>query len=327
MQLAADRRTGNAFRPGTRANHRSHVLLFTAFTGHFGLCDFPASPRTLVLFGEFLLRGFKAAKSVVNTLASVRAFHLDRGLDTAAFDSRQLSLFRRSLRLTLRHVPTRATPLTLAGLERMCRAALSDGPAGLAFAALLSVCYFAMARLSSLVPPTAGRYDFTRWPSFADLRVVGGITHLNIKWGKCQQEADRAFLVPLLPLGGSQACPVTLLTRLAGSATGVPGLTPLFSYTAGGGGTRTTLTAGRARRRLTTLLRRLGIADGGFTFHSLRRGACSRAYEHGASLPDLQFMGGWRGDSVQLYAPAATARARAAACLALPSPPLNNLLR
>ena len=324
MELAAVNRTGNAFRPGTRANHQSHLLLYTAFALHYGLPPFPATPRTLVLFGEFLLRGYKAPKSITNAFSSLRAFHLDGNFDAAAFGSRRVSLFCRALPLTIRHVPARAPPLPLTTLELLCATAQTQGREGLVFAGLLAVTFFAMTRLSSLAPPAQGPYDFSRYPSFADVIVQGHSVRLRIKWGKCAQAPDQGFTVPLLPLRASPACPVTLLSALAASARGDPALTRLFSlpHNRNRGSTRY-ITAGSARSRLAYLLSRLHLSQHGYTFHSLRRGACSRAYEGGASLPDLQFLGGWRGNSVQLYAPSDAARTRAALCL-VSGPSLNN---
>ena len=212
------------------------------------------------------------------------------------------------------------------------------GAAGLAFATLLSVAFFSMARLSSLVPTSPNTADSTRHPSFADVGVEGDRVTLRIKWAKCHQRAEQGFTVPLLKMEASPACPVDLLASLTHLVRGAPNTTPLFSYplaqsglrrgyrslcTGGGGG-------GGGRRQLQALLLRLGLAGEGYTFHSLRRGACSRAYEQGASIPDLQFMGGWRGDSVQLYLPAAAARDRAASFLHSHGPlrttwPLNYL--
>ena len=292
-------------------------MLYTAFCSHFNLQDFPASPGSLVLFGEFLLRGYRAPKSITNALASVKGFHLNRDLDAGAFESRQLTLFRRSITHTVRHVPTRAPPLPLEALEKLCRYARRQGPRGLAFASLLSVSFFAMTRLSSLAPPNTAAYDFTRYPSFADLGVTDEGVFISIKWAKCRQAAGQAYSVPLPTLGSSPACPVSLLTELAAGVRGVPARTPLFSFaTRGPRSSPHHLTASRARSWLAALLPQLGLGDQGYTFHSLRRGACTRAYQGGASLPDLQFLGDWRGSSVGLYVPATAARARAAACLA-----------
>ena len=318
MEAAAARRTGNAFRPGTLANHRSHVLLYAAFALYFKLPDFPATAKSLVLFGEFLLRAFRAPKSVTNALASIRAFHLDGGLATGAFLTRQLSLFRRSLPITLRHVPARAPPLPFAVLEQLCGAARGRGEEGLVFATLLSVTFFAMVRLSSVVPASRSTYDFSRFPSFADIEAGTDGVRLRIKWGKCQQASGHDYMVPLRPLAASPACPVALLSRLTFSATGIPASTPLFSLPRRVRGTaRGTrfFTTGGARRWLASVLRQVGAQGCGYTFHSLRRGACSRAYERGAHLADLQFMGGWKGNSVELYVQAEAARERAARCL------------
>ena len=98
--LFSDRRTlredavgrmRQAFRPGTRANQRSHVMLFIAFALHFGMRNFPAGVGTLVCFGEFFTCSFRAPKSVTNALALVRAFHLLQGFSTAAFDDTRLA--------------------------------------------------------------------------------------------------------------------------------------------------------------------------------------------------------------------------------------------
>ena len=280
--------------------------------------DFPASPRRLLLFGEFLARGFRAPRSVTNALSSLRGFHLDRGLDASAFDTRQVSLFCRSLQHTLRHVPARAPPLPLAVLERLCVLAESRCQEGLVFATLLSVTFFSMARLSSLVPPSSGPYDFSRFPSFADLDVRADTVWLSIKWAKCHQGAGQGFSVPLRSLAGSPACPVALLATLVGGARGPPASTPLFARPRGRGrgrGSGGFFTTGSARRWFSELLAASGLTGSGFTFHSLRRGACTLAYQQGASVADLQALGGWRGDSVHLYLPAASARQRAAAFL------------
>ena len=125
-----------------------------------------------------------------------------------------------------------------------------------------------------------------------------------------------------------------LLARLPGcpsfrSGPSGSGYTPLHPTVriATGGTAPAFLTAGAAPRWLTVILAQLRLSHCGFTFHSLRRGACSRAYEAVASLPDLQFLGGWRGRSVQLYAPLEAARVQAAQCLVTgPSSHQNNFL-
>ena len=64
-------------------------------------------------------------------------------------------------------------------------------------------------------PPHSTAYDFTRYPSFADLGVTAEGVSLTIKWAKCRQVAGQSYSVPLPALASSPACPVTLLIELA----------------------------------------------------------------------------------------------------------------
>ena len=153
-----------AYRPGTRANHHSHILLFLAFTIHFQFPDVPAVAHTLLCFGEFLLRGFTAFKSVLNALASVRHFHVVHNYSSAGFDAPSVALWRRALPLTVRATPGGAPPFPLPLLQRICRLACSLGGEGRVFAALLSLTFYSLARISSLLPATGRTFDLTLCP-------------------------------------------------------------------------------------------------------------------------------------------------------------------
>ena len=224
-----------AFRPGTRANHRSHALLFIAFSFHFGFQDFPAGPQGLVCFGEFLLRSYTCPKSVLNALASVKRLHFIHGFPLEAFEHPTVFLWRRALPLTIRHLPSAAPPFPLQVLQRACTMASSLGARGRIFAALLAVAFYSMARLSSLLPHSLGNFDPTRQPTLADLRTEGDSFVLRLTWAKNCQLASQGFWVPLLPCPGSSACPVSRLRELRALLAGLPGAAPLFSFPGGGG--------------------------------------------------------------------------------------------
>ena len=316
LRGAADNRCGQAYRPGTHANRLSHVLLFAAFTDYFQMRDFPASVGTLVYFGEFMTRSFQAPKSITNALSSLRTFHELNGLDESAFSHVRLRLFKRALPLTCRHTPHIAPPMPFALLERLCQAASEGGDMGLVFAALLAVTFFAMARLSSMVPPRGQGFDGTRYPTLEDVQFAKKRVLLRIKWAKAHQAAEDAYWVPLLPATGSPACPVAALLRLQ-IALGVrPTHSPLF----GRGGTgQPFFTLESARSWLRAGLLAPGEQAAGYTFHSLRRGACTRAFKRGAHIDDIKNLGGWSSGAVQLYIPELDSRGRAASAL-LPGP-------
>ena len=313
----ASRRIGQAFRPGTRANQHTHVLLYVAFAFHFALQDFPAEVTTLILFAEFLARSYRAPKSVTNALSSVRAFHLRHGFAVDAFEHRRTQLFRRALPLTLRHAPDPAAPLPLATLTQLCGLAHARGAFGRLLAALFSALFFSMARVSSLLPQRGTPFDSTRFPTLADLRETSAGFSLRIKWGKTCQAVRDEYWVPLLPLSGSLACPVSNLRAWLALRGGEPEGAPLFALPAGpqGPSPQLPLTLPVAKAWLALLLGLTRAPRSKLTFHSFRRGACTLAFKKGASLSDIKQLGGWRSDAVASYYPAFDARGRAAARL------------
>ena len=319
MDQAARRRTGSAFRPGTRANQGSHATLYVAFSLFLQEQDFPASPRHLLRFAEFLLGSLRSHKSVTNALSSLRTFHLQHGFSVEAFSDYRLFLWKRALPATVRHVPSPARAMTREILDRLCSLARSLGHRGEVFSALLALAFASMARLSSLVPESSGEFDASRLPTLQDLRVSEAGVWLRLKWGKCHQDAGEGYWVPMLAVDGAPSCPA--LNARVLRAQPAEGSTDrgLFTFRGGrrrGGGVAPGFTMRLARGYLRALLESLGFGAADFTFHSLRRGACTLAFQGGAALSDLRQLGGWRSNAVEAYFPAWQARERAAKRLA-----------
>ena len=323
LRRAADRQR-QAYRPGTRANVRSHVLLYLAFARKFGFRDFPATLGALLAFAEFMLLSFTAPKSVLNALASLKHFHLDFQWSVEVFEARELVLWRRALPLTCRHLARPAPPLMLDLLQQLVGLALRLGPEGTVLAALMAFLFASMARLSSLVAGTAADYDRSRLPTLADVQLTDGVLSLRLKWAKAHQAADDGYWVPLGPRPGSVACPVERWQDLRRLSAAVPNTDPLFwcpGLKGIGGRTRQHLTMPVAREWLARLLRRLGRAGEGYTFHSFRRGACTSAFLQGAAEEDIRALGGWNSDAVRSYLPVDELRRRAARALTTVSSP------
>ena len=57
-----------ALRPGTIANHRTHLYNYLRFCIYFGVNDFPASGLILSMFTEFLSRSCTAPNSIFNAI-------------------------------------------------------------------------------------------------------------------------------------------------------------------------------------------------------------------------------------------------------------------
>ena len=289
-------------------------MLYVAFSKFLQVTDFPPTARHLLRFAEFLLRAYRSHKSVTNALASVHTFSLQCGLDTRAFGDYTLALWKRALPATVRHVPHQATAMPTALLDKLCTLSAALGRVGTVFAALLSLAFASLARLSSLVSETAVGYDSSRLPVLQDLLIQGEVVLLRLKWGKCHQDAASGYWVPMLEVKGAPSCPLsnarTLLSLLSRRGPN----TPLFTLPGGHG--HNWFTMRTAREYLTALLAVAGQGATRYTFHSLRRGACTLAFSRGAVLTELQQLGGWRSDAVAAYYPACQARLRAARCVA-----------
>ena len=196
LQQMASRRRKQAFRPGTVANQDSAALLYLAFTIYYRFTDLPASEGTLLCFAEFLLRSYSAAKSVTNTLSAVKRLHLDLRLPTEVFESPALHRWKRALPLTVRCVPHRAPPLPLAILEQLCSRTAAWGHRGRNMAALYSLLFHTLTRLSTLLPVSEARFDPTRNATPADCIWVRGKLWFRVKWKKPNRDPNRGSGYP-----------------------------------------------------------------------------------------------------------------------------------
>ena len=316
-QAAARRRL--AYRPGTVSNRFSHWRLYLGFCRHFSLNDCPATPHTLSLFVEFLLRTYKTPKAVTNVVASVRYLHLRLAAPTSAFDDFHFAHTRRAFTLSVRHRPLPAPPCTLAILERLCTALGSLGGRGVVFRALCSVAFHSLLRLSSLLPP-ALPFDPSRFPTTGDLIEVREGFLLRVKFAKNAQDASQAFVIPLVLADSPTVCPVRAIQALLRLVPrGQPGH-PLFPWPSEiRGGSLTPcdpLTAPAARRWLRIALAQAGLSPSAITFHSFRRGGATLAALRGATKADLQALGNWRSNAVLAYYPPLPASLRAARLVA-----------
>ena len=167
------------------------------------------------------------------------------------------------------------------------------GPLGVVFRALLVRVFYSMGRLS-FVHSGVGAFDGSRLPTLADIRRMEAGFELRVKRGKAQQDAADFFWVPLLPCGGSPACPVVAFEALPWALNGFSREAPLLSLPQAavpGQHLRRFLNLRLACQWLAWLLRDLGRDSEGYTFKSLRRGACTLVSDRGAAVTDIMRLG------------------------------------
>ena len=305
-----------AFRPGTVQNHLSHLKTYVRFCIAFNLLDFPASGNTLSLFAEFLCRSFTSPRSVTNSLSSIRFYHLFFGFSTLGFNSFHLALTKRALTRSIRHLATRAEPITPIILDRICDWSVNLGAKGLAFKTLCIVAFSSLARLSSLVPVNSQFPDLSRCVLISDISVSSNGFKILLKFAKTLQDLDKTLIIPVLKSERSvKSCPVLALSTLLLSL--LPGatlFTPLFAWPIYIYGITyfKFFTVSEARACLVRCMQELGLESRNFTFHSSRRGGCQYGFEKGATVSDLKALGGWNSDAIAAYLPVGLAQLRAA---------------
>ena len=193
------------------------------------------------------------------------------------------------------------------------------GSRGVVFKALCLLAFASLARLSSLLPP-GSTFDFTRYPTFADLSPMHKGFLFRVKFAKNAQATADAFQVPILRALDRELCPVRALRALSQLYACPKVSDPLFRWPT----TQATrlspsdpcLTAPVARSWLRRSLDVAGIQLPGFSFHSFRRGGCTVAAEEGATVHELQSLGNWRSMAVTRYFPSLPAQLRAATRIA-----------
>ena len=308
----ASRRRWHHLRPGSRINIFVHVRTYLGFCSHFAITDFPASQPVLAAYIEFLLLSFRAPGSVRSYISGLATFHKWMGWDDSVFHSAQLKLTWRAIDLTVRHAPVRSLEIDLADLAVLMSSCSILGSRSLLFRSLLSLLFFSMVRISTLLPPTHHAFDRTRHLNFDDIVFTGSGLTLLVKWAKNLQQRANAFKIPILSNANRDICPVyALLTYLETFHSNLSGL-PLFLVNVGSSAPMVPLSIALARSWLRLVVAASPLAGRYITFHSFLRGSCNQAFRSGASLSDIQFFGGWKSASVLDYLQLAPARLRVA---------------
>ena len=105
-------RQQKAFRPGTKANHKTQIKTYIAFCIYYGLQDLSPATETICMYVEFLTRSYKSPQTIKNYISGVRHLHKCLHIDSPSLDSWELSLMLRSICLTMDNVPKQHLTVT-----------------------------------------------------------------------------------------------------------------------------------------------------------------------------------------------------------------------
>lgn len=300
-QLNKDlRRTRRAaYAEGTHKNHRTQWRAYLSFCFYFGLDYLPGSLDTVCLYCQFLSRSM-TPQSVRNYLSGVKLLHVFMGLDFPFYEAPELKLTLRGLDRLLKHVPSRAPPVTPELLRALILCANSASLYDLVFSCAFLFAFFLFARISNLAPVSVNSFDPTKQLCRGDIVVTRFGLLVSFKWSKTNQTGASPLTLPLLCISDTILCPVRaylhMCSRLPANASA-----PAF-FTARNSQCCIPITKAHFVSVFRKRLARIGVSNPTkFRGHSFRRGGATWAFQNGVPGEFIQIFGGWASDAYKCY--------------------------
>ena len=306
----------NYLRPGSKKNLLVHIRTFLSFCLYYRIPDDSLDVNLLCAYIEFLLNSFRAPSTVRNYISSLATFQSWRGLTTEIFDSLQVSQLWKAIMLTVRHFPRQVHILSIAQLKILLRHAALLGTNYLLFKAFLTLLFFSMVRVSTLIPYSSTQFDKSRHMCVNDLKRTDFGYMVNIKWAKNVQNPKSAYVLPILENSDPELCPVKALDNYLETVPNSSLNRPLFMVAGKSPCVLfTPLNVRQAYEWLHAICAASPLAGLRVTFYSFRKSACSQAYRLGAQINDLKYFGAWRSAALFRYLEESPAKLRVAKLL------------
>ena len=207
----ANRRRMKYLRPGSKKNLLVHIRSFLSFCIFYRKPDDSLDVNMLCAYVEFLLNSFSSPSTVRNYISSLATFQSWRGLSTEFFNSLQVSQLWRAIDLTVRHFPRQVHILSVAQFKVLLQHAALLGTNHRLFKAFLTLLFFSMVRVSTLIPYVSTKFDQSRHMCVNDLQRTDFGYLVNIKWAKNLQNPKSAYILPILKNSDTELCPVKAL--------------------------------------------------------------------------------------------------------------------
>ena len=166
----ANRRRMNYLRPGSKKNLLVHIRSFLSFCIFYRKPEDSLDVNMLCAYVEFLLNSFSSPSTVRNYISSLATFQSWRGLSTEFFNSLQVSQLWRAIDLTVRHFPRQVHILSVAQFKVLLQHAALLGTNYRLFKAFLTLLFFSMVRVSTLIPYVSTKFDQSRHMCVNDLQ-------------------------------------------------------------------------------------------------------------------------------------------------------------
>ena len=288
-----------AYAEGTQRNHRTQWRAFLMFCNYFNLCQVPASVDVLCLFCQFLSRSM-TPESVRNYLSGVKLLHIILGENVSHFQSYEVKITLKGIQRLVKHVPSRAPPITPDLMLAMARTCNFTSDNDIVILCAFSFTFFLFARVSNIVPLTVRAFNPQTHLCRGDIVLTKSGLLVTFRSTKTIQLGKRVLSLPLLAIPGSPICPVYLFRRML-SRVPASESSPAFSLL-DRSGKLYPLTKSLFVRELRDRLQAAGVTSAfSFRGHSFRRGATTWAFQMGIPGEFIQIYGDWASDAYKMY--------------------------
>ena len=226
--------------------------------------------------------------------------HKQVGLICTATQSFSVGLMLRAIDRTMRHVPVPRLPVSVYILQQLCDLCATLGTWGVVLKAAMLLSFYGFFRQSNLAPLLPHQFDSTRHTTRGDVQLSPSGLRVALKWTKTLQPAMSPVHIPLPAIQGSSLCPLRAYRAMLHSVPSPSPRAPLLLLPSESG-VLTVVTIHQLTTGFNTLCSRLHLPPHKYTFHSLRRGGATLAYQAGVPLPLIKTHGTWSSDAVYSY--------------------------
>ena len=286
----------NAF--GTRRNHETHKNRYFEFCDFSKIRPFPVTEFKLCKFATFMSQKVKTVESIKSYCTTICQESELKGYRPAR---RGVKFYRciSGIRQALRHKVKRAEPMTNELLEKILKVVkLHDDKEFATWVTMLS-CYCLMVRKSNLVP-LSQVHDMVHNVTRSDIRYDAGVMVIVIRWSKTNQFGDDPMKIPIIADKTNELCPVHWILHLTQR---IPAHRDqnLFCYHKQGKGL-VPVTYRNLMEYMRKWLKLVGVQEPTrFSSHSLRRGACTTAFDLQIGETAIMRMGFWKSQCYKNY--------------------------
>lgn len=245
----------------------------------------------------YLSHGRKFA-TIQEYLNVVRILHLELGHKNPVADNFELQSMLRGVKRQKGNKQSFKLAITTDNLKSMHATLNMQSVEDVQLWCAILVCFYGLLRISAVCVKSKEHVS-DNVLCRRDLTISSEGCSIQQRHSKTNQYGERSHCIVLPYIRGHILCPVAAMLTFLGRAGAVPPNCPLLTRQSTTG--LVPLTQDVMRRRLTSMLRDIGLDTNEYGTHSLRRGGATWLMTCGVPLHTIKSIGDWKSDCVQKY--------------------------